>query len=284
MMLTKKGSTRGTVSFLFLSALVFLSARFVVVTIEAAMPDKSIKTVAWKPVPDVLKDGKVALSSDDREALVELGLTKKAGVKEETNTDAAKNEFDPSKERKAVNSDPGDTKLKSNLNEPASTLEPLKSAATLTEKGQSAPEDSKASPAEAKIKTQTEKKKARKRFEVERIFEDNKDQLPLFIFFADDASAISKKMENTSLAIKDVREKIEKEYYPVKIHFDKPLTKTEYRLYREYGSTAVPMVSIRTSTGEQLAYGSGYLSAVKLIVLLKNAKKKEHQLEENQVK
>ncbi len=260
MMLTKKGSTRGTVSFLFLSALVFLSARFAVVAIETAMPEKSIRTVAWKPVPDVLKDGKLVLNSDDREALVELGFTKKAGVEEETKKDAAEDQSNSSK----------DTKLQSNLNEPVSN----------SKMGNSVPADSRT---DTKDKTPTEKKKAHKRFEVERIFEDNKEQRPLFFFFADDASVISKKMENTSLAIKDVREKIEKEYYPVKIHFDKPLTKTEYRLYREYGSTAVPMVSVRTSTGEPLAYGSGYLSAVKLIVLLKNAKKKEHQLEENQV-
>ena len=65
MMLTKKGSTRGTVSVLFLSALIFLVARFAVDAIEAAMPNNAKATVAWKPIPDVLKDGHSSIMVDD---------------------------------------------------------------------------------------------------------------------------------------------------------------------------------------------------------------------------
>ncbi len=55
MTLTKKGSTRGSVSIIVIAALVFLATRALVGAIEESTP-ASYPTIAWKPIPDVLKD------------------------------------------------------------------------------------------------------------------------------------------------------------------------------------------------------------------------------------
>lgn len=248
MMLTKKGSTRGTVSVLFLSMLIFLIARLAVNAIETAMPNKSRETVAWKTIPDPLKTDQHSewfKDSKDAASVVSKAPSNESGSM--TNPD------------KQSTSSP---KL----------IEPSK---TLTETG-SNPEQKTA----AEKPTNTIKNTSKKRFTLEKLFPDNVDQLPVLMFFADDGSPVSQKMENTSLGIKEIREKIEKEFYPVKIGFDKKLSNTEYRLYQEYGTTAVPVVHILTPKGKSLAYISGYISAVKVMVLLRNAQRKKLELDE----
>lgn len=252
MMLTKKGSTRGTVSVLFLSALIFLVARFAVNAIETAMPDTSRKAIAWKPIPDVLKNDRNSLWVDTRDDKPDADTNVKSSETESgpTRKPAEQSEFSKAK-----------------FNEEIETLNSVK-------------ENSNHENSFSAVKPAKAPKKPKKRFALEKLFADNVEQLPVLIFFSDDGSPISKKMENTSLGITEIRKKIEKEYYPVKIRFDKKLSKTEYRLYQEYGTTAVPVVHILTSTGEQLAYNSGYISAVKVMVMLHNAKRKQLKLEE----
>lgn len=259
MMLTKKGSTRGTVSVLFLSALIFLLARFAVNAIETAMPNNSRIAVAWKPIPDYLKDKKHTIMVDEE-------------------TDFKPVSDDQNKESKeAVGSTAGDESYsKEKLNEAKKILESQPKTDLKDEKPAPTATAPAAVPAAV---TAAVPKKTKKRFALEKIFPDNVDQRPVFIFFGDD-SMISQKMENTSLGIAQIREKIEKDFYPIRIRFDKKMSKTEYRLYQEYGSTAVPAVNIVTSTGEALAYNSGFISATKVMVLLSNAHRKQLKLAE----
>lgn len=244
MMLTKKGSTRGTVSVLFLSALIFLVARYAVNAIELSMPNNSGMTIAWKPITDILKDEKATVMVVD-------------------DVDSK-----PVSDAKVLESKVIDDHSEANLREAKKILDSQP-------KG-----NSKSDKTPAATSPETLKKKIKKRFALEKIFPDNVDGLPVLIFFADDGSALSQKMETTSFGIKQIREKIEKEYYPIKIRFDKKMSKTEYRLYQEYGSTAVPVVHIVTATGESLVYNSGYISAIKVMVLLHNAERKQEKLEE----
>lgn len=250
-MLTKKGSTRGTVSVLFLSALIFLVARFAVDAIESAMPNNAKTTVAWKPIPDFLKDGHSSIMVDDE--IESKTMITETSIK----TDEASN--------RAIDED-ADTKAK--LIEAKKILDSQPTEKSNSEKsGDSKPPT-------------IVKKTTKKRFALEKIFPDNVEQRPILIFFTDEGSSIAQKMENTSLGIRQVREKIDKEYYPIKIRFDKKMTKTEYRLYQEYGSTAVPVLHIVTATGEPLVYNSGFISAIKVMVLLNNAQRKLTKLEE----
>jgi hypothetical protein len=122
---------------------------------------------------------------------------------------------------------------------------------------------------------------AKKRFALNQLFPDNIDHRPILFFFADDSSVLTKRMEERTFSIPAIRDKIEKQFYPVKIRFDKPLTKTEYKLFKNYGAAAAPLLAVRSATGESLAYNTGYLSAVKTIVLLENALRTRKKLEEN---
>jgi len=219
MILTEKGSTRGTVSILLIAALIFLTARVAVNLIEDNFPLPKGDEIAWNKIPDVLKGNEEAL--------------------------------DESLE---------DTPAKPDASEPASNAT-----------------ESELKP-DTKLGAAPEKKPPRKRFAVERLFPDNVDQKPLLIFFSDEGSVLSRRMEHVTLAIPAVKEKIERDFYPVKVSFDKNLNKTEYRIYKTYGSAASPLLSVRSSTGDQLAYATGYLNAVKTMVLLTNALEAQRKL------
>lgn len=209
MILTEKGSTRGTMSVLLLAALIFLAVRFIVNAIETSVPKTRLSEINWRPVNDIMKE-----NEDVVYELAEVTEKDKDGE--------------------------------------AAT--PLDTAG---------------------------KKKQRRRFALERVFPDNDAELPVLIYFSDDTSVISKKMEQSSLGVPEVREKIEREFYPIKIRFDRPLTKTEYKIYQNYGSAAAPLLVIRSATGEDLTRAAGCLSAVKIMVLLNKAKAKLEKLKDN---
>jgi len=270
-MLTKKGSTRGTVSVLFLSAFIFLGARFAVAAIEAAMPIKPEKTIAWKPIPDVLKNSKSNLVVSSPEGGSEIEDKSRTSDTDDQNDVVGRNKSGDAAEDEEVGADSNSVSLDTNSDAKSdknSDSDPHKRLNTPVP-------SSKTSSAPSKDKNRlSASSKVVKRFAIEKVFTDNVDQRPIMLFFTDERSVISKKMENASLSAKDVREKIEKDFYPVKINYDKKLTKTEYRLYKEYGSTAVPIMHIVSSTGESLGWTSGYISAVKVMVLMRNAKAK----------
>ncbi len=56
MILTEKGSTRGTVSFLLLSTIVLLIARILVGIMEDMLPHVVPTAIHWQPIADVVKD------------------------------------------------------------------------------------------------------------------------------------------------------------------------------------------------------------------------------------
>jgi hypothetical protein len=222
MILTEKGSTRGTVSILLMAALIFLGTRFLVGYIEENFPPAAASTIEWKPVPDLLAKNEKAL---DEETAVEL--------------------TDSEVDDKNLDAETG--------------LQPENSTG-----------GSRAA------------KKTKKRFAVERLFPDNVDQKPLFLFFADEGSILSQRMQRRTLSIPHIRNRINNEFYPVKINFDKPLTKTEYKLYNQYASAAAPAIAIRSASGESLAYNVGYLSGIKTVVLLQNAKNVQKRIDEGE--
>jgi thioredoxin-related protein len=166
MILTKKGSTRGTVSVLLLATAVIFGARVIVSAIEGAMPDSVRTQVVWKPVVESTR----------------------------------KNE--------------------------------------------------------------------------KRMFVENKDDRPVLLFFTDRGSTICRDMEERVLCLDFIRQLIEKHFYPVKISFDKVLSKSEYELYQKYGSAGVPEMIIVYYDGMRLTSGNGYLSAAKVCVLLNDGLKR----------
>lgn len=220
MILTKKGSTRGTVSVLLMAALILLGSRILVGYIEETFPQPVAETIEWKPIPDVLKKNEKAL--DDELELSEAQQT--LGEQKDT----------PSK-TKATESTTYDTTLD---------------------------------------------KKSKKRFAIERLFSDNIKQKPILLFFADEGSILSQRMEKRTFSIADIRDMINRDFYPVKINFDKALTKTEYKLYQHYGSAAAPSISIRSATGDNLDYNVGYLNGVKTIILLQKALNAQKTIDE----
>ena len=243
MILTKKGSTRGTVSILLMAAMILLGTRFLVSYIEENFPASNVSAIEWKSVPDVLKRNEKAL---DEESIVEVNSSGNAdgGSGEEAGGGATS-------AKTGSNSD-GDGE---------------------------AVAESGSKPADKNVSTRAEKK-TKKRFALERLFPDNVDQKPIFFFFADEGSILSQRMQKRTLSIPDIRNKINREFYPVKINFDKPLTKTEYKLYHQYASAAAPAIALRSATGDNLAYNVGYLSGVKTVILLQNAKNVQKKLDE----
>lgn len=195
MILTEKGSTRGTVSILFLSTIVLLAARFVVVAIENLTPENLKSHIAWHKIEDVLAQENTM-----------------AGDK---NKDEPKGKVSPSQKRRA-----------------ASRLLPLN-----------------------------------------QILKENTQHLPVLIMFTDDNSMICKNMEERSLS-GEIRDLIEKKFYPIRISFSNVLPKTEYRLYQKYGLASVPQLVITTADGVNIDSAGGYLSAVKVCVFLKQGLKK----------
>lgn len=196
MILTEKGSTRGTVSILFLSTIVLLAARFVVVAIENLTPENLKSHIAWHKIEDVLaQENKI--TTDDK------------------NKDAPKEKVSPSQKRRS-----------------ASRLLPLNE-----------------------------------------ILKENTQHLPVLIMFTDDNSMICKNMEERSLS-GEIKDLIEKRFYPVRISFSNVLPKTEYRLYQKYGLASVPQLVITTADGINIDSAGGYLSAVKVCVFLKQGLKK----------
>lgn len=200
MILTEKGSTRSTVSFLMIASMIFLGARFSVGFIEETFPQPAETGIQWKTVKDVLKDT---------------------------------NEYDDAEE-----------------------------VVGATESGDKS-------------------RKKRTKLDLAKVFPDNVDGRPLLIFFADDASILSTKMERRTLSIPDIRKKVHSDFYPVKIRLDKALSKTEYRLCKMYGSAASPIISIRDMPGgESLAYNPGYLNGAKTLILLNNALAAKNKLDD----
>ncbi len=220
MMLTKKGSTRGSVSILVIAALVFVATRALVGAIEEATPS-SYPTIAWKPIPDLLKD-----SEDDDEKLMVTVPDKPL-----TNREVASDQS------------------------PSATPGPS-----------------------------TNKNRSKKRFALERLFTDNIDQRPILIFFTHKESLLCKKVERCIFANDDIRQMIESKFYPVKVSFDKKLTKTEYKIYEKYGSAAAPMITIRSASGEALDHTTGYVGAIKTYILLHNALRQLKKLQEQDAK
>ncbi|MBX9671545.1 MAG: thioredoxin family protein [Candidatus Obscuribacterales bacterium] len=220
MTLTKKGSTRGSVSIIVIAALVFLATRALVGAIEGSTP-ASYPPIAWKPIPDVLKDE----DDDDNKLMV--------AVKEK-----------PLTKRR--------------------------------EDGEQAPS---ATPASV-----SKKNKGRKRFALEKLFTDNVDRRPVLIFFTHKDSLLCKKVEMCIFANDEIRSMIESKFYPIKVSFDKKLTKTEYKIYERFGSAAAPMITIRSATGEALDHTTGYVGAIKTYVLLHNALRQLKRLQEQDAK
>jgi len=243
MILTKKGSTRGTVSILLMAAMILLATRFLVSYIEENFPASNASTIAWKSVPDILKRNEKAL---DEETIVEVNAGGEAGS-------GAGGEAGG-----------GATSVKTGSN---------------SDGNEEVVAESGSKPTDKNVSTRAEKK-TKKRFAVERLFPDNVDQKPIFFFFADEGSILSQRMQRRTLSIPDIRNKINREFYPVKINFDKPLTKTEYKLYHQYASAAAPAIAIRSATGDNLAYNVGYLSGVKTVILLQNAMNVQKKLDE----
>lgn len=200
MILTEKGSTRSTVSFLMIASMIFLGARFVVGFIEETFPQPAETGIQWKTVKDVLKDS---------------------------------HEYDDAEE-----------------------------VAGATKSGDAS-------------------RKKRTKLDLAKVFPDNVDGRPVLIFFADDASILSTKMERRTLSIPDIRKKVHSDFYPVKIRLDKALSKTEYRLCKLYGSAASPIISIRDmASGDSLAYNPGYLNGAKTLILLNNALAEKTKLDD----
>ncbi|MBX3074943.1 hypothetical protein KF913_13525 [Candidatus Obscuribacterales bacterium] len=243
MILTKKGSTRGTVSILLMAAMILLGTRFLVSYIEENFPASNVSTIEWKSVPDVLKRNEKAL---DEETAIEVN----------TGADASSGA--------GGDAGGGATSAKTGSNSRGHTE-------TVAANG--------FKPVDKNGSVRAEKK-TKKRFAVERLFPDNVDQKPIFFFFADEGSILSQRMQKRTLSIPDIRNKINREFYPVKINFDKPLTKTEYKLYHQYASAAAPAIAIRSATGDNLAYNVGYLSGVKTVILLQNAMNVQKKLDE----
>lgn len=251
MILTKKGSTRGTVSILLMAAMIFLGTRFLVSYIEENFPAPNVSAIEWKSVPDVLKRNEKAL---DEETIVEVNAGEEAGsgAGEDAGSGAG------------GDAGGGATSAKTGSNSGGHKETVVASGSK---------------PADKNVSTRAEKK-TKKRFALERLFPDNVDQKPIFFFFADEGSILSQRMQKRTLSIPDIRNKINREFYPVKINFDKPLTKTEYKLYHQYASAAAPAIAIRSATGDNLAYNVGYLSGVKTVILLQNAMNVQKKLDE----
>lgn len=214
MILTKKGSTRGTVSVLLMAALILLGSRVLVGYIEETFPQPSAEGIDWKPIPDVLKKNEKALDDE---------------------------------------------------------LPTLDNFETTTESAGATSKDVHSESSTSTTNETTSERKSKKRFALERLFRDNINQKPILFFFADEGSILSQRMQKRTLSIAEIRNRINRDFYPVKINFDKPLTKTEYKLYNQYGSAAAPALSIRSATGDNLEYNVGYLNGVKTMVLLQNA-------------
>lgn len=225
MILTEKGSTRSTVSFLMIASMIFLGARFIVGFIEDTFPQPAETGIQWKTVNDVLKDSHEYDDGEDEPGATVSGNTK---LGDTTSSDTKS----------------GDTGTPS------------------TESGGIS-------------------RKKRTKLDLAKVFPDNVDQRPILIFFADDASILSTKMERRTLSIPDIRKKVHSDFYPVKIRLDKALSRTEYRLCKMYGSAASPIISIRDMpTGDSLAYNPGYLNGAKTLILLNNALAAKNKLDD----
>jgi hypothetical protein len=81
-------------------------------------------------------------------------------------------------------------------------------------------------------------------------------------------------MEHSTLFNPAVREVIEKDYYPVKLALNQPLNKTEYQIYSQFATPGVPSLVIATPGGETVSSKTGFYSAVRAYILLRQTANK----------
>lgn len=129
---------------------------------------------------------------------------------------------------------------------------------------------------EAGTREQAERKKV-KRLSLTSVLPGNKENRPLLFFMTDSNSPMCKSMEHSSLFNPAVRQIIEKDYYPVKLALNEPLNKTEYQIYSQFATPGVPALVIATTSGETISSKTGFYSAVRAYVLLRQTANKIYQ-------
>lgn len=129
---------------------------------------------------------------------------------------------------------------------------------------------------EAGTREQAERKKL-KRLSLTSVFPGNKDNRPILFFMTDSNSPMCKSMEHSSLFNPAVRQIVENDYYPVKLALNEPLNKTEYQIYSQFATPGVPALVIATTSGETISSKTGFYSAVRAYVLLRQTANKIYE-------
>lgn len=117
-------------------------------------------------------------------------------------------------------------------------------------------------------------RKKLKRVSMSAAFAGNKENRPILFFMTDSNSPMCKSMEHSTLFNPAVREVIEKDYYPVKLALNEPLNKTEYQIYSQFATPGVPSLVIATTNGETISSKTGFYSAVRAYILLRQTANK----------
>ncbi|MCA9801481.1 MAG: thioredoxin family protein [Cyanobacteria bacterium HKST-UBA02] len=118
------------------------------------------------------------------------------------------------------------------------------------------------------------KKTANRPMDFSRLFSSNKDRRPVLIFYTDENNILCQRMARLSVYNPDVRELIERDFFPVKIAFDKTLNETEYAIYRKYSCIMVPHVEVVSPDGTVVGNMGGYRNATELYKDLKREYRK----------
>lgn len=140
-------------------------------------------------------------------------------------------------------------------------VEAIKDSGTVVDTGQ------KDAPGRKKIK----------RVSLSDVFTGNKENRPILFFMTDSNSPMCKAMEHSSLFNPAVRAVIEKDYYPVKLALNEPLNKTEYQIYSQFATPGVPSLVVATTNGETISSKTGFYSAVRAYVLLRQTANKIYE-------
>lgn len=133
------------------------------------------------------------------------------------------------------------------------------------------------------IEREPGKKAAHRPMDFERLFSSNTARRPVLIFYTDQNNILCQRMARLSVCNPDVRELIERDFFPVKIAFDNTLNETEYAIYRKYSCIMAPHLEVISPDGTMIGSMGGYRNATELFKDLKREHRKcmEKESDEN---
>jgi len=128
-----------------------------------------------------------------------------------------------------------------------------------------------------------EKKSTHRPMDFGRLFSANASGRPVLIFYTDENNILCQRMARLSVYNPDVRELIERDFFPVKIAFNNTLNETEYAIYRKYSCIMVPHLDVIAPDGTMVGSMGGYRNATELYKDLKREHRKcmEKETDEN---